>query len=69
MINKKEYQVVKEAMDIHAANVSVMFSNWIFNNGYYRDDRDVWYDRSGEGVEQSTNDLYVKFFNEITSIK
>lgn len=69
MMNKKQYQVVKEAMDIHAATTSIMFSNWTYNKGYYRDERDVWYDKNGEGVEQSTDDLYIKFFNQITSIK
>lgn len=64
-VDKDQYQIVKEAMDQHAERCVVLFSDWAFNKGYYRDDRAVWYKPSGDGVSMNTEDLFQQFKQEI----
>jgi hypothetical protein len=60
-MNQEQYKVVTEAMDLHAGNIAVMFSDWVYENGYFRYERGIWFRPDGEGIAQSTKELYNQF--------
>lgn len=57
--------MIKGAMDIHAENISIAFMDWTYDLFYYRNDQDIWFDRSGEGIANSTKELFQIFKQKI----
>ena len=64
----EEHQIVKEAMDVHAENISLVFLDWVFDNEYFRSN-DGYFQKKHGGLVRTKLSLFQQFIKEITQRK